>query len=90
MLLLDTSNLDQDIMHLQSLYEKHHDASMDIEENKQCVKFQYDKTICPWQYVEGDLVLLYDQAKEPLGEEKFKTMWHGPYIMRHVLEKGAY
>jgi hypothetical protein len=41
-------------------------------------------------YVEGDLVLLYDQAKEPLGVGKFKPMWHGPYIVRRVLEKGAY
>jgi hypothetical protein len=39
---------------------------------------------------EGDLVLLYDQAKEPLGAGKFKPMWHGPYIVRRVLEKGAY
>jgi hypothetical protein len=41
-------------------------------------------------YIEGDLVLLYDQAKEPLGEGKFNPMWHGPYIVRCVLEKGAY
>jgi hypothetical protein len=36
------------------------------------------------------LVLLYDQAKEPLGVGKFKPMWHGPYIVRCVLEKGSY
>jgi hypothetical protein len=23
-------------------------------------------------------------------EDKFKTMWHGPYMVRCVLEKGAY
>ena len=46
--------------------------------------------ITPQQYTKGELVLLYDQAKEPLGEGKFKPMWHGPYIMRHVLEKGTY
>jgi hypothetical protein len=38
----------------------------------------------------GDLALLYDQAKEPLGEGKFNPTWHGPYIVRFVLEKGAY
>ena len=58
--------------------------------NKRCVKVQYDKSVCPRQYAEGDLVLLYDQTKEPLGEEKLKLMWHGPYIVRCVLEKGAY
>jgi hypothetical protein len=42
------------------------------------------------KYIEGDLVLLYDQAKEPLGEGKFNPMWHSPYIMRCVLKKGAY
>jgi hypothetical protein len=36
------------------------------------------------------LVLLYDQAKEPPGAGKFNPMWHAPYIVRHVLEKGAY
>ena len=63
---------------------------MAIETNKRCVKFQYDKYVCPQLYVEGELVLLYDQAKEPLGVGKFKPMWHGPYIMQRVLEKGAY
>jgi hypothetical protein len=63
---------------------------MTIEANKRCVKVQYDKSVYPWQYAEGDLVLLYDQAKEPLGASKFKPMWHGPYIVRHVLEKGSY
>jgi hypothetical protein len=36
------------------------------------------------------LVLLYDQAKEPLGVGKFNPMWHDPYIVRLVIEKGAY
>ena len=31
-----------------------------------------------------------DQAKEPLGVGKFNPMWHGPYMVKHVLEKGAY
>jgi hypothetical protein len=41
-------------------------------------------------YTEGDLVLLYNQEKEPLGIGKCKSMWHNPYIVRRVLEKGAY
>ena len=63
---------------------------MTIEVNKIRVKVQYDKFVCPQLYAEGDLVLLYDQAKEPLGEGKFKPMWHSPYIVQCVLEKGAY
>ena len=35
-------------------------------------------------------VLLWNQAKEPLGAGKFNPMWHGPYVVKRVLEKGAY
>ena len=63
---------------------------MELEVNKCHVKDQYDKYVCPSCYNEGDLVLLYDQASEPLGASKFNPMWHGPYIVRRVLEKGAY
>jgi hypothetical protein len=89
-LLPDTSNLEQRLVHLKSLDEKRRDASMAIEENKRRVKVKYNKCVCPQQYAEGDLVLMYDQAKEPLGEGKFKPMWHDPYIVQRVLEKGAY
>jgi hypothetical protein len=34
--------------------------------------------------------LIYDQDKYALGESKFNMMWHGPYIVRRVIEKGAY
>jgi hypothetical protein len=63
---------------------------MTIEANKKRVKVQYDKSVYPRLYAKGDLVLLYDQDKEPLGPGKFKPMWHGPYIVRRVLEKGFY
>ena len=39
---------------------------------------------------EGDLVILWDQAKEPLGAGKFNPMWYGPYVVKCVLENGAY
>ena len=54
------------------------------------VKVQYDKSIRLRKFSEGDLVFLWDQAKESLGEGKFNSMWHGPYIVKCVLEKGAY
>ena len=89
-LLPDTSDLEWRLIHLESIDEKHQDASTTIEENKIRVKVQYDKSVYPQLYAEGDLVLLYDQAKELLGTGKFKPMWHDPYIVRCVLEKGAY
>jgi hypothetical protein len=54
---------------------------MAIEVNKIHFKFHYDKSVCPRLYSEGEFFLLYDHAKEPLGEGKFKPMWHGPYIV---------
>ena len=58
--------------------------------NKCCFNAQYDKYVRPHRYSEGDLVFLYDQASEPLGAGKFNPMFNGPYIVRLVLEKGAY
>jgi hypothetical protein len=63
---------------------------MAIKVNKRCFKVQYDNFVYPHSYVEGELVMLYDQAKEPLGADKFKPMWHDPYIVQHVFEKGDY
>ena len=54
------------------------------------MKFQYDKTIQPRSFNEGDLVLTYDQKHDNMGASKFESMWHGPYIVIRVLEKGAY
>ena len=49
---------------------------MALEVNKCLVKVQYDKSVRPRKFSEGDLVLLWDQAKEPLGTGKFNPMWH--------------
>ena len=63
---------------------------MDLEVNKHCVKDKYDKPIHPRKFSEGDLVLLWDQAKEPLGARNFNPIWHGPYVVKLILQKGAY
>ena len=63
---------------------------MALEVNKRPVKVQYDKSFCPRVFSEGELVLLWDQSKEPLGVGKFNPMWCGPYVVKHVLEKRAY
>ena len=33
---------------------------------------------------------MWDQPKELLGAGNFNPMWRGPYIIKRVLEKGAY
>ena len=63
---------------------------MALEINKRRVKVQYDKSVRPRKFSEGDLFLSWDQAKEPLGVGKFNPMWHGHYVVKHVLEKGTY
>ena len=81
-LLPDTSALEERLVHLEQLNEQRRDALVTLEVNKHCVKVQYDKSVCPRRFNEDDLVLLWDQAKEPLGGGKFNPMWHGPYMVK--------
>jgi hypothetical protein len=41
-------------------------------------------------FSKGDLVLVYDQDKDPPGVGKFKPMWFRLFIVKEVLKKGAY
>jgi hypothetical protein len=75
---------------LNRLDETHRDASLANETHKKYFKAQYDKTVKPHVFFEGDLVLLYDQDREMLGAGKFEPLWHGSYVVKCVLEKGAY
>ena len=45
--------------------------------------------MCPCVFLEGDLVLVYDQDKDTMGAGKFEPLWYGPYIVSKVLQKGA-
>ena len=83
-LLPETSPLEERLVHLEQLDEQSRDALVDLEINKHRVKVQYDKSIRPRKFSEGDLVLLWDQDKEALGARKFNPMWHGPYIVKRV------
>ena len=51
---------------------------------------QYDKNVQPRIFSEGDLVLLYDQEADVIGTGIFEPLWHGPYIFKRVIAKGAY
>ena len=59
------------------------------EVNKRHIKVQYDRFFHLRKFSEGDLVLLWGQAKEPLVAGKFDPMWYGPYVVKCVLEKGT-
>ena len=54
------------------------------------MKAQYNIYVQPHSFNEGDLVLTYDQKHDNLGVRKLEPMWHGPYIISRVLEKGTY
>ena len=81
-LLPDTFALEERLVHLEQLDEQCRDALVALEVNKRRIKVQYDKFVHPRKFIEGDLVLLWDQAKEPLGAGKFNPIWHGPYIVK--------
>ena len=77
-------------MYLNNLDETHRDVALANEAHKKRVKAQYDKSIQPHVFNEGDLVLTYDQRYDKLGKGKFESMWYGPFVISKVLEKGAY
>jgi hypothetical protein len=89
-LLLDTSPLEEWLLYLERLNEQCHDAALANKAHKHKVKCQYDRSVCPRIFFEGDLVLVYDQDKDPLGAGKFKPMWFRPFIIKEVLKKGSY
>jgi hypothetical protein len=86
----DTSPLEEQLVHLKQLNEQRRDVALANEAHKHKVKCQYDKSVHPQIFYEGDLVLVYDQDKDPPRAGKFKPMWFGPFIIKEVLKKGIY
>ena len=89
-LLPETSALEARLVELEQLDETRRDAATTNEAHKHCVKIQYEKSVHPRIVVEGDFVLVYNQANDTLGVGKFVAIWHGPYIVNRVLGKGSY
>ena len=87
-LLPDTSTLEEHLVHLEQLDEQCREALVAPEVNKCHVKVQYEKSVYSRKFSEGDLVLLWDQAKEPLGVGEFNHMCHGPYMVKRVTRQG--
>eukprot|EP00253_Pinus_taeda_P002819 PITA_02819 len=89
-LLPATSEEEKRLLYLAQLDENRRDAALVIETHARRIKAQYDQNITPRNFSEGDLVLLCDQANDKLGTGKFVPMWHGPYVVKRKLAKGAY
>ena len=86
-LLPETSSLEERLLLLEHLDEQRRDAATMNEAHKKRVKMQYDKSIRPRAFSEGDLVLVYDQDKDVMGACKLKSMWYGPFIVKNALKK---
>lgn len=89
-LLLATFVAEECFLYLTWLNETHRDAALASKAQKKWFKEQYDQNVKPRSYLEGYLVLVYDQEHDKLGVGKFNPMWHGPYIVKCALAKGAY
>jgi hypothetical protein len=89
-LLPDTTTLEEHLIYLEQLNEQCHDESLANEAHKQHVKCQYDWSVHPRFFSEGDLFLVYNQDKDLLGEGKFKPMWFRLFIIKKFLGKCAY
>jgi hypothetical protein len=86
-LLPNTYPLEEQLVHLEQLNEQSRDEALANEAHKHNFKCQYDRSFHPRIFFEGDLVLVYDQDKDPLGAGKFKPMWFGPFIIKEVLKR---
>jgi hypothetical protein len=76
-ILPNTSIKEECLLYLMQLDETRHDVALVIEIQKKHVKAQYDKHVKPRVFFEGDIVLLYEQDRDLLGDGKFKAMWRG-------------
>ena len=86
----DTSEEEACLLNLIHLDETSREAQLAKEVHKRRIKAQYNKNFQPRIYSKGDLVLLYNQESDVIGTGKFEPLWHGPYIVKRVLAKGAY
>jgi hypothetical protein len=89
-LLPNTTVEEERLLYLMQLDETRRNAALVIETKKKRVKAQYDKHVKPRIFFYDDLVLLYEQDRDLLGAGNFEPMWCGPYIVKRMLEKGAY
>ena len=89
-LLPDTKPLEKIRIMLEHASEDFRVALQTIEAAEKRTKAQYDQKFHPYTFHEGDLVLVYDQAHDVLGHEKFDSLWLGPYTIHKNLGKGAY
>ena len=78
-LLPNTTLEEEHFLYLNKLDETRHDAILENEAHKRRMKAQYDRSVQPRSFNEGEMVLTYAQKHDKLGAGKLESMWHGPY-----------
>ena len=73
-LLPNTTIEEERFLYLNKLDETRLNAALANEAHKQRMKVQYDRTVQPRSFNEGDLVLNYDQKHDKMGAGKFESM----------------
>ena len=66
-MLPNTSPEEEHLLYLERLDETRRFSALVIEAQKKLVKAHFDPIVSPRTFVEGDLVLLYDQAYDKMG-----------------------
>jgi hypothetical protein len=89
-LLPETARMEQRLLNLESLDEDHRSSLHNNEAAKKWSKATFDRHVNLCSFHEGDLLLSYNITHDALDHGKFESLWHGPYIIQHCLNKGAY
>eukprot|EP00253_Pinus_taeda_P026774 PITA_26774 len=76
----NTTPVEERLLYLERLDETRQLASLAIEAQKKRVKTHFDHTVHPRSFVEGDLVLLYDQVNDKMGQANSSLCGTGPIL----------
>jgi hypothetical protein len=82
--------MEQRFLILELLDEDCRSSLQNIEATKKWFKDTFDYHVNLHLFHKGDLMLPYDIAHDTLDHGKFESLWHGPCIIQHRLNKGAY
>ena len=79
--LLPNTTIDEErFLYLNKLDETRCNAALDNEAHKQRMKVQYDRTVQPHSFNEGDLVLTYDRSMISWGKVNLSLCGMGPIL----------
>ena len=76
------------MLYLSHLDEIRRDAALANESHKNHIKKRYDRAVRPQTFLEGDLVLVYDQDKDALGVGNSNHFGMVPTLFQKYYKKG--